>query len=439
MNDLESLQNPSMDTSIIAIQEAKRAIANKQPEDFSKWLLVMPLDKLTKKNGDNLLAIFLHQIVKYNRPKFVKLLLAGWERIYPREENVPFYSILFTMGLLPSGILRFVIDNIEGVTFLEIMESLMTFHSPEISTTCQKVWDTFGPQKYGIVLILHKLAKKEQNPTIFNFLSGKIQEISPYVKIPSWVRDFRTNPKGDSIYQPPDHRYGIPASVVPNTSVLPSYQETLFIPEEPVIKLPTTDNIIILMLEGLKQSGAGDDKIDQAESNLSSELVTMTNEEKMEMVRPILLIKSCKPRMNNILLGRLYGPANPSINPTTQEMLYGGERMFTSLIISDTTFFGNIAVDWFVGYCEMCNLGIRRRWHAVRSPNNTGGWTGCYCSWKCVRDGLITPDSFDGSINSDLISMGLVNEMEKQIEKMGVQDRRDNGDILPRQDSSDLN
>ena len=439
MNDLESLQNSSVGTSIIVIQEAKRAIANKQPEDFSKWLAVMPLDKLTKKNGDNLLAIFLYQIVRYNRPKFIKILLTGWERINPREENVPFYSILFTMGPLSSGILRYVIDNIKGVTFLEIMESLMTFHYPEISTACQKVWDTFGPQKYGIVSILYKIAKKEQNPAIFNFLSGKIQEISPYAKIPSWVRDFRTNSKGDAIYQPPNHQYGIPISVIPNTPILPSYQETMFVPKEPVVKLPATNNIISLMLEGLKQSGAGEDKISEAESKLGVELVTMTNEEKMEMVRPILLIKSCKSRINNSLLGRLYGPANPSINPTTQEMLYGGERMFTSLIISDTTFLGDIAVDWFVEYCEMCNLGIRRRWHAVRSPNNTGGWTGCYCSWKCVRDGLITPDSFDGSVNTDLISMGLTSEMEKQIEKMGVQDRRDNGDILPYQDSTDLN
>ncbi len=439
MSDFKSPKNTYVDTSIIAIQEAKRAIANRKPKEFYEWLLAIPLEKLSKKNGDNLLAIFLYQIAKYNRSEFIKLLLTGWERIYPREEEVPFYVVLFTMDLLSSGLLRFVVDSIEGVTFLEIMESLMTYHYPEISTACRKVWDAFGPQKYGIVLILHKSARKEQNPTIFNFLSGKIQEISPYVRIPSWVRDFRTNSEGDIIFQPPDHQYGIPKSIIPNTLSLPSYQETIFIPKEPVFKLPSTDNIVKLMLKGLKQSGAGSDKIIRAESRLTSELVTMTMEEKIKMVRPSLLIKSCKSRMNDVILCRLYGPANPSINPTVQEMLYGGERMFTSLVISETTFLGDITVDWFVGYCEMCNLAVRRRWHAVRSPNNSGGWTGCYCSWKCVRDGLITPDSFDGSINPDLISMGLVNEMEKQIKKFGVQDRRDNGDILPYQDTTDLN
>ncbi len=439
MTDFRSTRSFHVNTSIIVIQEAKKSIVDNHPEDFTKWLVKMPLDKLSKKNGDNLLVIFLTQITKYNRPKFIQLLFAGWERIYPREEDVPFYVILFTIYLVSIIILRFVVDNIKGITFLEVMESLMTYHYQEISTACQKVWDTFGPQKYGIVLILYKLAKQEQNPVIFNFLTGKIRQISPYVKIPSWVKDFRSNPLGDSIYQPPEDQYGIPKSNGPNEPLLPTYQETIFIPEEPIVQLPSSNNIVPLMLEGLKQSGSGEKEINRAKSKLISELVIMTKEEKMEMVKPVLFIKSCKSRGDDPLLSRIYGPANPSINPTVQEMLYGGERMFTSLIISDSPIFGDIAIDWFVGYCEMCNLGIRRRWHAVRSPNNSGGWTGCYCTWKCVRDELVTSDSFDGTIKANLLSMGLVNEMEKQIIKTGVQDRRDNGDILPDQDSTDLN
>ncbi len=438
MADFGPTQIPQVTTSTIAIQEAKKSIANNHPEDFSKWLQKMPLDKLTKQNGDNLLVIFLVQITKYNRPKFIQLLLTGWERIYPREEDIPFYIILFTIDLLPSNILRFVVDNIKGITFLEVIESLMTYHYQEISTACQKVWDTFGSQKYEVIFALHQLAKKEQNPVIFNFLTGKIQEISPYVGIPSWVKDFRTNPKGDPIYQPPDDQYGVPRSNGPNGSLLPTYQETIFTPKKPVIKLPSSKNIVNLMLEGLKQSGSGDKEINRAKSKLMSELVIMTEKEKMRMVKPVLRIKACKSRENDPLLHRIYGPANPSINPTVKEMLYGGERMFTSLIISNTPILGDIAIDWFVGYCEMCNLRIRRRWHAVRSPNQSGGWTGCYCSWRCVRDELVTPDSFDGTINPSLINIGLINEIEKQIIKLGVQDRRDNGDILPSQDSTDL-
>lgn len=41
---------------------------------------------------------------------------------------------------------------------------------------------------------------------------------------------------------------------------------------------------------------------------------------------------------------------------------------------------------WFRGTCDRCDLIIDRPHYAVRAPLNHGGWSGCYCSWKCVED-----------------------------------------------------
>lgn len=41
---------------------------------------------------------------------------------------------------------------------------------------------------------------------------------------------------------------------------------------------------------------------------------------------------------------------------------------------------------WFRGACDKCDLIIDRPHYAVRVPLNHGGWSGCYCSWKCVEE-----------------------------------------------------
>jgi len=40
--------------------------------------------------------------------------------------------------------------------------------------------------------------------------------------------------------------------------------------------------------------------------------------------------------------------------------------------------------DWFGGACEVCGMRIKHRHYALRMPELSGGWSGCYCSWKCV-------------------------------------------------------
>ena len=50
---------------------------------------------------------------------------------------------------------------------------------------------------------------------------------------------------------------------------------------------------------------------------------------------------------------------------------------------------------WFTGYCQNCNLNIRDASHCVRFPNYEGGWSGCFCSLRCMKDNdNYTKDSF---------------------------------------------
>ena len=73
--------------------------------------------------------------------------------------------------------------------------------------------------------------------------------------------------------------------------------------------------------------------------------------------------------------------------------------------------------DWFTGYCWHCNLRIRRRWHAVRIPRPTGGWVGCYYSWRCARDALDDPHL------PEVLTHGMIDYYERKINEIGIQDR----------------
>ena len=49
--------------------------------------------------------------------------------------------------------------------------------------------------------------------------------------------------------------------------------------------------------------------------------------------------------------------------------------------------------DGFDGRCEQCLYQIRDRSHALRIPVEEGGWMGCYCSFKCLEEGISFKDS----------------------------------------------
>jgi hypothetical protein len=417
--------------SFLAIQEANNSIADNRDKDFLGWLDLMPLDKLSKGSGDKLLAIFLAQIWKYQRISFINLIFTAWERVYPKEERIPFYVVLFTINLIPVDVLKFIIKNIKNVSFLEVMNYLISSETQEIYTACLKTLNTFGPQPYFTLLTLQEAAEHEENAVVYNFLTSQIRKISPYAKIPVWVKDFTTNPVGDDVFQPPADKYGSPMA---GDKLLPSYQETIIIPDPPTIDLPPPEKMVSLLLKGFKKSGVSEEDVYQAENNLISELTLLTREEKFEKVKPFLWVRASKIREKDSKLHRLYGPANPTLNPTVDEMLYGGERMFTSLIFDDDPTSENLVTDWFVGYCQECDFRIRRRWHAVRTPNESGGWIGCFCSWSCVKGNLSSPSSFDEKIDLSLIRLSLANQFEAEMIKFGVQDRNDNGDIFPDED-----
>ncbi len=69
---------------------------------------------------------------------------------------------------------------------------------------------------------------------------------------------------------------------------------------------------------------------------------------------------------------------------------------------------------WFTGQCDVCHRGIRKYNHSVRFPVDGGGWIGCYCSFKCLRNNKIRSIYQNDNFR--------INEIEKIIQHSGIAD-----------------
>ena len=70
---------------------------------------------------------------------------------------------------------------------------------------------------------------------------------------------------------------------------------------------------------------------------------------------------------------------------------------------------------WFTGRCQICDDFIMDSSHALRFPNEGGGWEGCYCSFECLTE------NGDRTLTKE--ENLLIGMMKDSIETYGIMDR----------------
>ncbi len=172
-----------------------------------------------------------------------------------------------------------------------------------------------------------------------------------------------------------------------------------------------------MIMDNLKDSGVTIEDQDLAAQLIRLRILNFTNEERVKYLEPYLKTKIGLGLQKNEDIFRVLGPVNPLMDSSYEELEYGGERMFTCNIYDYDPVDGQ-QIDWYTGSCEQCTKQLRRRWHAVRMPRPHGGWKGCFCSWKCVRDQLLLFPK------PEIITDLMINLFEKQINSIKVFDRQ---------------
>lgn len=144
---------------------------------------------------------------------------------------------------------------------------------------------------------------------------------------------------------------------------------------------------------------------------------------------------------------RIYGPVNPYQDVDYSELrdeegnldpniIYGGARMFTDMSL-EYDYDNDLPVDhWFQGHCLECSYRIKYLHQAVREPLISGGWRGCFCSWKCVRRyiELYNGDNDEAEDNVGVLQVALTQEYEKLMDEYGIADREFEEEEEPEQD-----
>lgn len=278
--------------------------------------------------------------------------------------------------------------------------------------------EIFGvvPDQEFIQQIVDFLRGSEMNGvgsvSLERYFTNKLNRISAYAPIPSYIRDFG-DIELDRLFKltqseiDPD----LPDDLI--ADYLLQQMGNYLVVEEEEEEPNRAKNVIL-------------DKLESMESQQKEEFL------KLFQVDP----EDVKRAQNDRDTFRVYGPCNPmpdtDFSQLTAEdgepdvnVIFGGARMFTFQQF-EYDYENDLPVDdWFRGYCLQCSKRIRAYFHAVRVPYIQGGFSGCYCSWDCVRE-FIKMDTEQGDpslYNTYVIKVNLTRAIEEQMNRWGIADR----------------
>ena len=268
------------------------------------------------------------------------------------------------------------------------------------------------------------------NATIHLF-QGKLRKISEYAPIPEYIRNFDIN-----------------------IDQLPKLQESEISEEV------TPEIIAQYIQERLENMGQ---YLDVPEGKTSQEvLIEMVNNLDPSQYDELIGKMTIDPEdvgriKENKNIFRVYGPVNSYPDTDFSELMteegeydvnliFGGARMFTDLsqeVDPETS----VSLDeWFTGSCMQCFRRIRSYHYAVREPGLLGGWSGCFCSWECVRGSISDGQSaydFEGDINDPsklnmyAIKLALTIQIENEMLDIGIAEREEEEETCPEEEEID--
>jgi hypothetical protein len=400
-----------MSTEFNVIAIALESIKNDDLDSLDRCLKIMPLEELTDKH-EILLSNFLALCAAYSRDEASKLILERWKVVYPDDDKISLFTRLFLKITINVPTLSYLASIHKDVTFVELIDELSQWDSSEeVVTACGRIDAIYGNQPYDTYLILRKTAIEHENARVEEYLIDKITEIAPFADKPIPVKNYLE--KYFSSYQ----------NKLPTQEELEQLAERTEKESIIDIVLPSDDEAVRLMTEGLESLGIAILEIDAARIFLKAE-IGKSLERKKQLLLPILQNSQQLNLETDRVLYWIHGPSNPLISQNltlnTPSAKYGGARMFLTNLFDYNEEEGYFE-DWFTGHCQQCLLRIAKRCYAIRMPRISGGWEDCFCSWKCVRDRIGDIENDQGA--ADLLSHALIDAFEKKYIEIGIQDR----------------
>jgi hypothetical protein len=419
-------------------------------------LTLIKLEEIDVESSDDILFTFLKMSYP-NNLKSCRVLMERWINSNINEEKMPIFTAMIINNKYDIDILRFIKNSFEipyneinknateemikaenrnNISHYEHILNMIEYDSdPIMMNACAILEEIYDILTLDTYKELFKLAVARENNVIAEFMSKKIEELSPEIRKPTYVKNYGVYlnadiPKNKNIQLPEDD-------------------------EEDIYNLPDEEQAFKLMMIGAESYDLNVIDADEHPEILKGELNEKTMSKKQKQVKekfiiwwrtadisekhrlidPILHKNNELDKYENITddlmnqdainVFRILGPSlvipNAMLSKDSDYICehYGGCRMFTCNCLieyGDDQDLPDQDSDWFTGNCIQCKNKIENRIYAVRMPKIGGAWEGCYCSFICLKQSA----KEDGQIT---VVGKMIDIIEEKINKYGIQDR----------------
>ena len=388
---------------LITLQKLFEAIREKNDQKVDELIYRLNVPDMKPKTAKSMLRKILTLCTDVDYGTRMDMFM---ERFNNPNGSLSILAEIFQDQAYDDQVLRYVVMNYVDATYPEIMLEYIDYDRDfNLILIYKRILDIFGEQPLDILLTLMKSANEQDNQMVVGFLKEIVGKQSNPAEKPEYVDNFTGSkelPYDDEI-------------------ALPTFQfET---------QLPSEEEIINILLEGIKDSGLTEEKFDQAREDVTEHVSMASSEERRKMVNPILENKALLGLSDNITLFRILGPSNAILGEDLRSgspcSKYGGCRMLTCNCFNNLDPDYDTPIDnpeWFVGYCEKCSQKIAKKCYALRIPVVHGGWQGCFCSKRCL---LENEDYFDIDAGEpNVLTVNMVDIVHNQLRDIGIQDRK---------------
>lgn len=306
-------------------------------------------------------------------------------------QNINPYKELHIVNIVTTWTLNRIVAEyarkyLPELTHLELIDQWITYpggYFDNIGIACDIYISVYGPIGDVVMKTMLDETIKGNKYDFYNVLFGLYSRTSNYANVPNWIDD-RT----------------------------------------------TTDKELESKMELL-----GDSKLDDVllSKQIHEQLHNYIDESQQELLDIIHeLDDNAKDTLSTLVLSdsdkltSYFGPSNPfplHLHDPIQERMFLCNVYIPDLDVEDEPIErDNDYYHWFDGSCDECGQRIRSYHHCLRLPMLTGGWMGCFCSWKCLEDRVMEYKTDEDNI-TDITIQDLVVKIKDEIEKKLIYDR----------------
>lgn len=284
------------------------------------------------------------------------------------------------------------------LTHLEMIDQWITYpgaYFDNIGIACNIYMSVYGPISDSVMKTMLEDAINANKYDFYNALFSLYSSTSSYAPIPNWIDDRMTTDEELSSKQ-----LLLGKNKLDDTDLSKQLYDKLHM----YIGESKTD--ILNILHGLD---------DDSKETLTTLLLSDEGDDEHNH------------HIHDGNITSYFGPSNPFptyMHDPIQERMFLCNVYIPDVDVEDEPVEQMSQYDWFTGSCDECGQRIRSYHHCLRLPMLTGGWMGCFCSWKCIQD---REDSFETNGDEEdplkVTIQDLIVKIKDEIEKKRIYDR----------------